>query len=318
MREGLKIDTKKVKIFSGTANPVLAAKIAETLGIPMGDAEVGRFNDGEISLRIDETVRGCEVFVIQPTAAPADALMELLVMIDAFRRASAKHIAAVIPYYGYARQDRKTRPRDPICAKLVANLIEAAGADRVLTMDLHAAQIQGFFDIPVDNLKAIPILTGYFEEKKLENVVVVSPDVGGVTRAREMSERLHAPIAIINKRRPAPGVAQITHVIGDVKGCTAIMVDDIIDTGGTIIQGAEALLRQGAKEVYACCSHALLSKNAAERLQESPLVEIVATDSLALPPAKQVPKLKLLSVAPLFAEAIRRIVDEISVSKLFT
>jgi ribose-phosphate pyrophosphokinase len=233
------MDKKKVKVFTGTANVPLAEEITKHLGVEMGRAVVDRFRDGEISLRIEETVRGCEVFVIQPTCAPADPnLMELLVMIDAMRRASAKLVAAVIPYYGYARQDRKNKPRDPICAKLVANLLTAAGAHRVLTMDLHAGQIQGFFDIPVDNLRAMPILARYFQEKELSKVVVVSPDVGGVSRARQLSERLHAPLAIIDKRRPGPNVSEVMHVIGEVRGCTCIMVDDIIDTGGTIVNGA--------------------------------------------------------------------------------
>jgi len=312
------MDKKKVRLFTGTANQELAVEISREMGIPMGDAEISRFRDGEINLRINETVRGCEVFIVQPTCAPADAnLMELLVMIDALRRASAKHIAAVIPYYGYARQDRKNKPRDPICAKLVANLLTAAGADRVLTMDLHAGQIQGFFDIPVDNLRALPILTQYFHDKGLENIVVVSPDVGGVTRARAMSERLKAPLAIIDKRRPEANVSQVMNVIGDVTGRTAIMIDDIIDTGGTIVNGAEALIGAGAKEVYACCSHAVFSHPAVEKLQNSPLSEVVTTNSIPLPPEKHLSKIKPLSVAPLFAEAIRRIVDEVSVSKLF-
>jgi ribose-phosphate pyrophosphokinase len=312
------MDNKKVKIFTGTANPTLAYEIAEHLGLEMGRSVVSRFRDGEINLRIDETVRGSEVFVIQPTSAPADPnLMELLVMIDAMKRASAKHIAAVIPYYGYARQDRKNKPRDPICAKLVANLLEAAGADRVLTMDLHAGQIQGFFDIPVDNLRGMPILAQYFHDKQLENVVVVSPDVGGVTRARQISERLHAPLAIIDKRRPEQNVSEVMHVIGNVRDATCIMVDDIIDTGGTIVNGAEALIREGAKAVYACCSHPVFSHPAAERLENSPLVEVVATNTIPVPPEKRNSKLKILSVAPLFGEAIRRIVDEVSVSYLF-
>ena len=312
------MDKKKVRLFTGTANQELAVEISREMGILMGDAEISRFRDGEINLRINETVRGCEVFIVQPTCAPADAnLMELLVMIDALRRASAKHIAAVIPYYGYARQDRKNKPRDPICAKLVANLLTAAGADRVLTMDLHAGQIQGFFDIPVDNLRALPILTQYFHDKGLENIVVVSPDVGGVARARAMSERLKAPLAIIDKRRPEANVSQVMNVIGDVTGRTAIMIDDIIDTGGTIVNGAEALIGAGAKEVYACCSHAVFSHPAVEKLQNSPLSEVVTTNSIPLPPEKHLSKIKPLSVAPLFAEAIRRIVDEVSVSKLF-
>ncbi|MGI6081527.1 MAG: ribose-phosphate diphosphokinase [Limnochordia bacterium] len=312
------MNKKKVKLFTGTANPALAYKIVENLDIPMGRAVIGRFRDGEIDLRIDETVRGCEVFVVQPTCNPADPnLMELLVMIDALRRASAKHIAAVIPYYGYARQDRKSKPRDPICAKLVANLLTAAGADRVLTMDLHAGQIQGFFDIPVDNLRGMPILAHYFREKQLENIVVVSPDVGGVSRARQLSERLGANLAIIDKRRPAANVSEVMHVIGDVRGCTCIIVDDIIDTGGTIVNGAEALVEAGAREVYACCVHPVFSHPANERLEKSPLTEVVVTDTIPLPPEKRTPKIRALSVAGLFAEAIRRIVDEVSVSVLF-
>lgn len=312
------MNMKKVKLFTGTASPALAYEISEHLGIPMGRAVVGRFRDGEIDLRIDETVRGCEVFVIQPTCNPADSnLMELLVIIDAMRRASAKHIAAVMPYYGYARQDRKSKPRDPICAKLVANLLTAAGADRVLTMDLHAGQIQGFFDIPVDNLRGIPILAKYFREKNLDNVVVVSPDVGGVSRARQMSEQLEAQLAIIDKRRPAPNVSEVMHVIGDVRDATCIVIDDIIDTGGTIVNGAEALMKAGAHEVYACCSHPVFSHPANERLENSSLTEVVVTNTIPLEPEKRTPKMKVLSVAPLFAEAIRRIVDEVSVSVLF-
>ncbi|MGI6610317.1 MAG: ribose-phosphate pyrophosphokinase [Limnochordia bacterium] len=312
------MNMKKVKLFTGTANPALAYKISEGLGIPMGRAVINRFRDGEIDLRIEETVRGCEVFVVQPTCSPADAnLMELLVMIDALRRASAKHIAAVIPYYGYARQDRKAKPRDPICAKLVANLLTAAGADRVLTMDLHAGQIQGFFDIPVDNLRGMPILARYFQDKQLDNVVVVSPDVGGVSRARQLSERLGATLAIIDKRRPAANVSEVMHVIGDVRGCTCIVVDDIIDTGGTIVNGVEALVQAGAREVYACCVHPVFSHPANERLESSMLSEVVVTDSIPLPPEKRTPKIRVLSVAGLFAEAIRRIVDEVSVSVLF-
>lgn len=309
---------KKIKVFTGTAHPDLAQEICDHLELPLGDAVVGRFRDGEINLRIGETVRGAEVFVIQPTCNPADSnLMELLIMIDALVRASASSITAVIPYYGYARQDRKTQPRDPIVAKLVANLLTSAGADRILTMDLHAGQIQGFFDIPVDNLKALPILADYFAHKGLSNLVVVSPDVGGVARARELSERLQAPLAIIDKRRPKPNVAEAMHVIGDVEGMTAILIDDIVDTGGTLVQAAEALLARGAKEVYACATHPVLSDPGAERLQASPITEVVVTNTIPLPVHKRVPKIRTLSIAPMFAEAIRRIFEEISVSKLF-
>ena len=308
----------KIRLFTGTSNPELAQEIADHLGVPMGDAVVGRFRDGEINLQVRETVRGAKCYVIQPTCPPADSnLMELLVMIDALKRASAQSIAAVIPYYGYARQDRKNKPRDPICAKLVANLIEAAGADRVLTMDLHAGQIQGFFDIPVDNLKAMPILANYFKAKGLENIVVVSPDVGGVARAREMSQRLNAPLAILDKRRPQPNEAVVMNVIGDVKGKVAIMVDDLIDTGGTIAHGAEALIKDGAVKVYACCTHPVFSHPAIERLRDAPIEEVVVTNTIPVPPDNRPEKIKVLSVAPLFAEAIQRIFEDRSVSRLF-
>ena len=309
---------KKIRLFTGSANPKLAQDIADYLGLPMGRAELGHFQDGEISVRIGETVRGAECFVIQPTCRPADSnLMELLIMIDGLRRASAKTITAVIPYYGYARQDRKLAPHDPIVAKLVANLLTTAGADRILTMDLHAGQIQGFFDVPVDNLKALPILTRYFLDKRFGDLVVVSPDVGGVARAREFSERLHAPLAIMDKRRPRPNQAEIMHVIGDVAGRVAILIDDIIDTGGTIIKAAEALLAEGAREVYAAATHAVFSGDAYERLNRSVLKEIVVTDTIPLPPERCNGKVRVLTVAPLFAQAIRNIFEEVSVSQLF-
>lgn len=309
---------KKIKIFTGTANPALAYAITEQLGLSMGDAIIQRFRDGEINLRIGETVRGADVFVIQPTSSPADSnLMELLVMTDALHRASAKSVTAVMSYYGYARQDRKNKPRDPISAKLVANLLTAAGVDRVLTLDLHAGQIQGFFDIPVDNLKALPILTGYFLDKGIDDLVVVAPDVGGVARAREFSSRLNAPLAIIDKRRPEPNVSQVMHVVGDVRGKNVIMVDDLVDTGGTLVNGAEALVQAGAKDVYACCTHAVFSHPAVERLQGSVLKEVVVTDSIPLASECHFDKLKVLSVARLFADAIRRIFEEKSVSLLF-
>lgn len=309
---------KKIKLFTGTANPELAQEIAEYLNLPLGDAEVDRFRDGEINLKVRETVRGAECFVIQPTCPPADSnLMELLVMADTFKRASAKSVAAVVPYYGYARQDRKNKPRDPISAKLIANLIHAAGADRVLTMDLHAGQIQGFFDIPVDNLKAMPILAEYFRSKQLENVVVVAPDVGGVARAREMAERLQASLAILDKRRPEPNVAEVHHVIGDVRGKVAIMIDDLIDTGGTIAKGARALVNDGATRVFACATHAVFSHPAVERLMESPIEEVVVTNTIPIDPETRPEMIKVLSVAPLFAQAIKRIFEEVSVSGLF-
>ena len=312
---------KKMKIFSGNANPALAREIGSNLGMNLGDSSVTRFKDEEISVNINETVRGADVFIIQPTSKPVNEnLMELLIMIDACRRASAKSITAVIPYYGYARQDRKTKPREPIAAKLVANLITAAGANRVLTVDLHAGQIQGFFDIPVDNLKALPILANYFIKKGLrgDDVVVVSPDVGGVTRARELAGILGTNLAIIDKRRPKANVAEVMNIIGDVKGKTAIMIDDMIDTAGTITQGAQAILDAGAVDVMACCSHAVFSKPAIERLRDSVLSEVVVTNSVPLSEeGAAVDKIKVLSIASLLAEAMRRIYEELSVSVLF-
>lgn len=308
----------RLKIFTGNANRLLAEEIAAYVGTPLGSAEVKRFSDGEISVAIGESVRGTDVFVIQPTCFPVNEnLMELLIMIDALRRASARRITAVIPYYGYARQERKTRGREPISAKLVANLLVQAGARRIVAMDLHAGAIQGFFDIPVDHLPGVPILAQYYLGKGLENVVVVSPDVGGVARARDLAERIGAEIAIIDKRRPAPNVAEIMNIIGQVTGKTAILIDDIIDTAGTITQAAEALLDKGAKEVYACCTHPVLSGPAVERLSQSPLREVVVTNTIPLPPNKQVAKIKVLSVAPLLGEAIIRIHQNLSVSKLF-
>ncbi len=307
-----------LKVFTGNANPKLAVSIAEHLGIELGDAKVSRFKDGEISLKIGETVRGKEVFIIQPTHAPTDAhIMELLLMIDAMKRASAKMIAAVIPYYGYARQDRKTQPRDCIGAKLVANLLTAAGANRVLTMDLHADQIQGFFDIPVDNLRAIPIIERYLKEKNLSDLVVISPDVGGVVRARGLANRLNCPMAIVDKRRPAANVSEVMNIIGSVEGMTCVLFDDIIDTGGTMVNGAESLIEHGAKEVYACCSHAVFSDRAAEILQASPLKEVIVTNSIDINEENIFPKLNVLSVASLFADAITRIYKQQPVSKLF-
>ena len=314
MRQG----SKKLKVFSANAIRELAEQICSCLGLELGKAEVTRFKDGEIWVRIGETVRGVEVFIVQPLNNPSsENLMELLIMIDAMKRASAKEVCAVIPYYAYARQDRKTQPRDAIAAKLVANLITAAGADRVVTLDLHAGQIQGFFDIPVDNLRAMPIIYDYIQKKELEDVIVVSPDVGGVVRARELADRLHCAIAIVDKRRPRPNVAEVMNIIGDVEGKTAVFIDDMIDTAGTIVNAAEAILARGAKEVYACSSHAVFSDPAVERLANSPLKEIIVTDSIHLPAEKKIPNLTVLSVAPLFAEAIRRIFEELSVSYLF-
>ncbi|MDB5083615.1 MAG: ribose-phosphate pyrophosphokinae [Bacilli bacterium] len=309
---------RKLKIFTCNANPKLAAEIAHHLDMKLGNSSIVRFSDGEVRIKLDESVRGCDVFVVQPTSAPANEhIMEMLIMVDALKRASAGSVNLVIPYYGYARQDRKARPRDPITAKLVANLLQVSGADRVITMDLHAGQIQGFFDIPVDHLFGGPLLTKYFQEKNLSNVVVVSPDVGGVTRASGMAERLGAPIAIIDKRRPDANVAEIMNIIGSIEGKTAIMVDDIIDTAGTITLGAQALMDRGAKEVYACCTHPVLSGPAISRLEQSVLKEVVVTNTLALPADTKCSKITVLSVASLIAEAIDRIHNEESVSKLF-
>ncbi len=311
-------ENKRLRIFSGTANPSLAQEISAYLGAGIGEAKVGRFNNGEIQVIIEESVRGKEVFVLQTTSQPVNEnLMELLIMVDAFKRASAKHITAVIPYYAYARQDRKTRGREPISAKLVANLLSTAGVTRVVTMDLHAGQIQGFFDIPVDHLPGVPLLADYIRSKKLENIVVVSPDLGGVTRARNLADRLHSDIAIIEKRRPEPGVAEVMNLIGDVKGKTAVIVDDLVDTAGSLTEAANALVKFGVKEVYACCTHAVLTNPALERIERSVIKELVVTNTIPLPPEKQIPKIKVLSVAPILGEAILRIYNEMSVSQLF-
>jgi ribose-phosphate pyrophosphokinase len=307
-----------LQVFSCNSNPALSKAICDHIGIPLGDAHVGKFSDGEIHVKLNESVRGSDVYVIQSTCDPVNQhLMELLVMVDALRRASAGTINVVIPYYGYARQDRKTRARDPITAKLVANLIETAGADRVITMDLHATQIQGFFDIPVDNLMGVPILGDYFKSKGLTDVVVVSPDHGGVIRARRLAERLEAPIAIIDKRRPEPNVAEVMNIVGDVKGKTAIIIDDIIDTAGTITLAVNALMEHGAKEVYTCCTHPVFSGPAIDRIRDSNLKEMVVTDTIPLSENKQLDKVKVLSVAALLGEAILRVHNEQSVSKLF-
>lgn len=308
----------KLKVFTCNSNPKLAREIADYIGVSLGDSATVRFSDGEIQTKIDESVRGSDVYVIQSTSAPVnDHLMELLIMVDALKRASAKSINVVVPYYGYARQDRKARSRDPITAKLVANLIETAGAHRVISMDLHATQIQGFFDIPVDHLLGVPILGAYFKEKKLENVVVVSPDHGGVVRARKLADYLNVPLAIIDKRRPEPNVAEVMNIIGDVEGKTAIIIDDIIDTAGTITLGANALIKYGAKDVYACCTHPVLSGPAMKRLDESPIKEVVVTNTIPITQPDATKKLTVLSVAPLMGEAIIRVHEELSISKLF-
>lgn len=310
---------KKIKIFSGNSNPELARNICAEIGLPLGDAEVTSFSDGEIAVNINETVRGVDVFIIQSTSIPNvnNFLMELLIMIDACKRASAGRITAVIPYYGYARQDRKAKARDPISAKLVANLLTAAGADRVLTMDLHAAQIQGYFDIPVDHLVGGPILADYFSNKQIEDLVIVSPDLGSVARSRKFAEMLDAPIAIIDKRRPKANMSEIMNVIGDVAGKNVILIDDMIDTAGTIVNAAKALKGLGAKDVYACCTHAVLSGPAIERIKDSGIDELVVLDTIYQKDRDKLDTLVQLSVAGIFAESIRRIFNNDSVSKLF-
>jgi len=311
-------DIKNLRIFTGNANPELAQEIADYIGVKIGAAKVKQFSDGEISLIVDESVRGTDTYVIQSTCTPVnDNLMELLIMVDALRRASARRVTAVIPYYGYARQDRKSRGREPITAKLVANMITQAGARRVLAMDLHAAQIQGFFDIPLDNMYGLPILADYYKKKDTSNMVVVSPDMGGVARARNLAEHIGVPLAIIDKRRPRPNVAEVMNLIGDIEGKDVIMCDDMIDTAGTITGGAEALIKRGAKSVSACCTHPVLSGPAIERIANSPIDELVTTNTIPLPEEKRIDKIKVLSVAPVIGEAILRIHQDRSVSELF-
>ncbi len=311
-------DGKKLKIFTGNANPALAKEICDYLGLPLGEAFVGRFNNGEVQIMIDESVRGKDVFIIQPTSYPVnDNLMELMVMADALKRASARHITAVVPYYGYARQDRKTRGREPITAKLVANLMQTSGITRLVTIDLHAGQIQGFFDVPVDHLYGASILAKYINEKNLEDVIVVSPDLGGVTRARDLADRIGAPIAIIEKKRPEPGVAKVMNLIGDVKGKNCIIVDDIVDTAGSLVEGAKALEAFGAKSVMAAVTHAVLTDPASERIANSNIRELIVTNTMPLPENCKLPNVTQLSVAPLLGEAIMRIFHEVSVSNLF-
>ncbi|PYM76726.1 MAG: phosphoribosylpyrophosphate synthetase [Candidatus Rokuibacteriota bacterium] len=309
----------ELKLFSGNANRPLAEEIAQHLRIRLGDADVSRFSDGEVYVQINENVRGEDVFVIQPTCPPVnDTLMELLVMMDALKRASARRITAVLPYYGYGRQDRKVMPRVPITAKLVADLITTAGCHRLLAVDLHAGQIQGFFNIPVDHLFAAPpVLVDYLAKKDLQDLVLVSPDAGGVERARAIAKRLNAGLAIIDKRRDGPNVALFMYLIGDVKNKDVVVIDDMIDTAGTLIQAVEAVKREGARRVLACAVHGVLSGPALKRIEESPLEEVIITNSVPLTPGKVSPKVHVLSVAPLLAEAIRRIHDEESVSTLF-
>ena len=307
-----------LKIFSLNSNKKLAEAVAQSVGVELGRCTVAQFSDGEIQINIEESIRGCEVFLIQSTSAPVNEhLMELLIMIDALKRASARNINIVIPYYGYARQDRKARSREPITSKLVANLLVTAGATRIIALDLHAPQIQGFFDIPIYHLVAVPILSHFFQSKDFKDIVVVSPDHGGVTRARKMADRLKAPIAIIDKRRPRPNVAEVMNIVGNVEGKTCILIDDIIDTAGTITLAAKALKDYGAKRVFACCTHPVLSGPAIERIQKSEIEQLVVTNTIALPEEKKIDKIVELSVAPLIGEAIVCVYEDRSVSSLF-
>jgi ribose-phosphate pyrophosphokinase len=315
----LKMTHDRLKVFAGNANPGLVTQICRELGIDQSSAEVKQFADGENWIQLNENVRGVDVFVIQPTCKPVDRnIMELLLLLDAFKRSSAQRITAVLPYYGYARQDRKDRPRVPISARLVAALLETAGASRVLTLDLHAAQIQGFFDIPVDHLFAMPVMIEYFKPQDIAALTVVSPDAGGVERARAFAKRLNSPLAIIDKRREEANVAEVMNVVGEVDGRHCLIVDDLIDTAGTLVKGAEALLEKGAASVSACATHAVLSGKAVERIDNSALREVVFTNSIPLSEeARQSAKIKSLSIAKLMADAIRSIHEETSVSTLF-
>ncbi len=312
---------ERTKIFTGTANPALAEAICRYIDLPLGQASVKRFSDGEVFVEIGESVRGFHTFVVQSTCPPANEnIMELLIMVDALKRASARKITAVIPYYGYARQDRKVLPRSPITAKLVADMIYKAGVGRVVTVDLHAGQIQGFFDVPVDHIFAAPIFINYLKRTHADgNITIVSPDAGGLERARAFAKALNAALAITDKRRPEPNRAEITHVIGDVKGRNAIIVDDIVDTAGTAVKAAEALSREGAKSVSLCCTHAVLSGNAVERIEDSVLEEVIVTDTIPCEDkARRSSKIKILSIAELMGESIRRIASGESISPLFT
>ena len=313
------MDRDRLKIFSGTANPALAAEICECLNVPLGQALVTRFSDGEVRVQVLENVRGADVFVVQPTSCPVDTnLMELLLMIDAFKRASARRLTPVMPYYGYSRQDRKDRPRVPISSKLVADLLTTAGADRALTMDLHTPQIQGFFAIPVDHLLAAPVLVEYFQKLNLPDLTVVAPDAGGVERARFFAKKMNAALAIVDKRRVDVNEADVMHVIGEVEGRTAIVVDDMIDTAGTLVKTSEALLNHGASAVYACCTHPVLSGQAVERICQSKISHVVVTNSIPLTEAaEKCGRIVTLGVGPLLARAIQSIHEETSVSNLF-
>ncbi len=307
-----------LKVFAANSHPALAEEISNIMGKPLGKLEVKKFSDGEVCVNLGETVRGVDCFVIQSTCDPVnDNLMELLITIDAMKRASAGRISAIIPYYGYARQDRKAKPRDPITAKLVADMLVTAGADRVLTMDLHAAQIQGYFDIPVDHLVGLPLLRNYFKNENTDDLVIVSPDHGSVPRARNMAEPLGCPIAIVDKRRPRPNVSEIMNIIGDIENKNCVLVDDMIDTAGTITNAANALKKLGAKSVRACATHAVLSGPAIQRIEDSAIEELVLLNTMPIPKEKIIPKMKIISVGPIFAEAMTRIHTNDSVSKLF-
>ena len=312
-------DKERFALFTGNANRPLAEEIASYLGVKMGDATINRFNNGEIQVMINESVRGKDVFIVQPTCGPVvnDNVMELLIMADAFKRASANKIVAIVPFYGYARQDRKARGREPITAKLMADLFTASGITRVVTVDLHAAQIQGFFNVPFDHMPGGPTMADYMNTKKLPDMVVVSPDLGGVGRARTFAERLKAPLAIIDKRRPQPGVAEVMNLIGDVKGKNAVLIDDMVDTAGSLCEAARALKVKGAKSVYACCTHAVLTDPAASRIRDSEIEELVVTNTIPVPPQKMCDKIKVLTIAPVLAETIRAIYNDGSVSALF-
>ena len=313
------MDRDRLKIFSGTANPALAAEICECLDVPLGQALITRFSDGEVRVQVLENVRGADVFVVQPTSYPVDTnLMELLLMMDAFKRASARRLTPVLPYYGYSRQDRKDRPRVPISSKLVADLLMTAGADRALTLDLHTPQIQGFFAIPVDHLLAAPVLVEYFQKLNLPDLTIVAPDAGGVERARFFAKKMNSALAIVDKRRVDVNEAAVMNVIGDVEGRTALVVDDMIDTAGTLVKTSEALLNHGARAVYACCSHPVLSGQAVERICQSRISQVVVTNSIPLTEAAQkCERIVALSVGPLLARAILSIHEETSVSNLF-
>ena len=314
------IEESHLKLYSLSSNRPLAERIANYLDVELGKVTVNKFSDGETAISIEESIRGDHVFIVQSTSYPTnDNLMELCIMIDALRRASAKTITAVIPYYGYARQDRKAKPREPITAKLVANILTTAGADRIVALDLHASQIQGFFDIPMDHLLGAPLLASWFIDNKLvgDDVVVVSPDHGGATRARKLAEFLEATIAIVDKRRPKPNVSEVMNIIGEVEGKTAIIIDDMIDTAGTIINAAQAILDRGAKSVYACATHGIFSPPAIERIENSVIEKMIVTDSVYLPEDKRIDKIELISVSELIGQAIERIYEERSVSPLF-